>query len=1220
MTSWNEEERSLRGYLLGETAPEEQRQIEERLLLDSGYVELLLIIEEELIDSYVRDTLSERERQQFQKHVLTTPERWRKLRKAKALRRYINNTQPIPAPAPVRELRSKVFWKPSLLMPAWRAAIAAMLILGSSIGVWRIFIFQSLIDKGRAALQAALHESPTEARIAGFKWTPQSNTLGSQPNDIADKTSLDRAFSYFRDATGPDSQYALGQFYLAKGELDSAIEHFNQALEGMPKNAKLHSDLGAALLEKARRETAKVDQKNDQGNRSDYLPQSLEHLNRALELDDSLLEARFNRALCYQRMRLPSLAEADWRAYLNRDANSPWADEARRHLDETEVQKQQSSQSNQEQFKEFLSAYQAGDRALAWKVVSQTRDLIKGRLIWWQLLNNFFEMLAAGQLAEANAWIEALHYVGKLELHLGGEEGQLEGDPYVSELAEFYRSSSSRQRTDLLEAHKQINEGHQLFIKGDYDAALGNYTQARQVFMRLRNQGERLLADLLIGHCHIQKDEIEQTRPLLEQLVSECRGKGYLWLLAQSFYSLAMVQDRLAEHSKALINTGQALQISEKISDVFNMQRCLSQIADQYRKLGNYELSTIYLNRCLEQIGVAWPDNRQMWRNCDQLTQVFSARRLNAAAAAYASEALRLALETNDRTFICVSYVHLALIHAKQQDSDEAIHLAQLGVDAAPDNGRKAYASLQLGHVRSQAGDLPQALSAYDQAINYIALKEAEAASHIDHDGVPAKTNNLPALRYDAHKGRLLCLIAQGEAGPAQEELNRTMELLEKHRESILEEQNRNTFFNVEQSVYDAAINFEYSRGADNPAVFDYSEKSRARSLLDMITTAQAQAVKADGEAPDIKLPISQPLGLAEVQQRLPEQTQLIEYAVLDDKLLICLVSKSEFSVKEVPIRLSELTDKVLNFNRAILRHATEPAAEAQELYNLLIKPIKLSPENGRRICIVPDKVLNNLAFAALVSPGSGSYFIEDYQLTVDPSATVYIVRSERTDHTTDRDHEHLLAVGNPAFDRTAFPSLPLLPSTQQQVEKIAELYRYQSPSVLTGDNAREETVKREMERSDVIHLASHYVVYDGNPMNSRLLLAQEPGDHRAPGSSAGFLQADEVYGLKLRRAPLVILSACQSGVERYYNGEGMIGMSRVFIAVGAPVVVASLWPVDVFATDELMISFHQHRKLERLSASEALRDAQRDMLKNPSRRHPYYWAGFTAIGGHPDS
>lgn len=294
MTSWNEEERSLRAYLLGETAPEEQRQIEERLLLDGDYVELLLITEEELIDSYVRDTLSERERQQFQKHVLTTPERWRKLRKAKALRRYINNAQTIPAPASVRELRSKVFWKPSLLTPAWRSAIAAMLILGLAIGVWRVFIHQSLTDKGRHALQAALRESPTEARIAGFKWAPQSNTLGSQPNEIADKTSLDRAFSYFRDALdeqpGPDSQYALGQFYLAKGELDSAIKYFEQALESMPKNAKLHSDLGAALLEMARRETAKGDQKSDLGNRSDYLPQSLDHLNRALELDDSLLK------------------------------------------------------------------------------------------------------------------------------------------------------------------------------------------------------------------------------------------------------------------------------------------------------------------------------------------------------------------------------------------------------------------------------------------------------------------------------------------------------------------------------------------------------------------------------------------------------------------------------------------------------------------------------------------------------------------------------------------------------------------------------------------------------------------------------------------------------------------------------------------------------------------------------------------------------------------
>src|SRR5436853_7745269 len=109
------------------------------------------------------------------------------------------------------------------------------------------------------------------------------------------------------------------------------------------------------------------------------------------------------------------------------------------------------------------------------------------------------------------------------------------------------------------------------------------------------------------------------------------------------------------------------------------------------------------------------------------------------------------------------------------------------------------------------------------------------------------------------------------------------------------------------------------------------------------------------------------------------------------------------------------------------------------------------------------------------------------------------------------------------------------------------------------------------MERFDVIYLASHYVVYGKDPMNSRLLLA---GQGSTEDSSAGFLRADEVYALKLRRAPLVVLSACQSGVEQYYGGEGMIGMSRVFIAGGGPVVVARLSAIDAYATDSLTMDF----------------------------------------------
>jgi CHAT domain-containing protein len=114
-------------------------------------------------------------------------------------------------------------------------------------------------------------------------------------------------------------------------------------------------------------------------------------------------------------------------------------------------------------------------------------------------------------------------------------------------------------------------------------------------------------------------------------------------------------------------------------------------------------------------------------------------------------------------------------------------------------------------------------------------------------------------------------------------------------------------------------------------------------------------------------------------------------------------------------------------------------------------------------------------------------------------------------------------------------------------------------------------------------------------------------------------LQAYEIYRLPLSRLRLVILSACRSGVERYYGGEGMVGVSRPFIAKGVPLVVASLWEVDPEATTKLMIRFHEYRKPKTLLTAEALRMAQLSLLhgSDSSQRQPYYWASFESIGGY---
>ena len=49
------------------------------------------------------------------------------------------------------------------------------------------------------------------------------------------------------------------------------------------------------------------------------------------------------------------------------------------------------------------------------------------------------------------------------------------------------------------------------------------------------------------------------------------------------------------------------------------------------------------------------------------------------------------------------------------------------------------------------------------------------------------------------------------------------------------------------------------------------------------------------------------------------------------------------------------------------------------------------------------------------------------------------------------------------------------------------------------------------------------------------------------------------------------------------------------------------------------MIAFHRFRKAEHKPTAEALMLAQREIMSREFYRHPYYWAGFTAIGGYSD-
>jgi CHAT domain-containing protein len=102
-----------------------------------------------------------------------------------------------------------------------------------------------------------------------------------------------------------------------------------------------------------------------------------------------------------------------------------------------------------------------------------------------------------------------------------------------------------------------------------------------------------------------------------------------------------------------------------------------------------------------------------------------------------------------------------------------------------------------------------------------------------------------------------------------------------------------------------------------------------------------------------------------------------------------------------------------------------------------------------------------------------------------------------------------------------------------------------------------------------------------------------------------------------LPKAKLVVLSACETGFERYDKSEGAIGIARTFLALGAPLVVASEWKVDSEPTKDLMIAFHRNRREKKLTTAESLRQAQLETLSRAETRSPFYWAAFSLFGGY---
>jgi CHAT domain-containing protein len=316
-----------------------------------------------------------------------------------------------------------------------------------------------------------------------------------------------------------------------------------------------------------------------------------------------------------------------------------------------------------------------------------------------------------------------------------------------------------------------------------------------------------------------------------------------------------------------------------------------------------------------------------------------------------------------------------------------------------------------------------------------------------------------------------------------------------------------------------------------------------------------------------------QPLDFASTRSALDAGTVLLSYSVGKNDTLLFVIqpenSTPGLSVFRLPITASALRQKVEAFRKLIDQHNTNDqqalAAQARELYNVLIRPAESALEPSQRLLIIADGSLHILPFAALMR-GEKQYLVEWKPIHSAVSATVYAELKKNRRATTDSGADDLVAFGDPQYPRAEESKpekilnaelrsaverglgFPRLAFSRQEVQSIAALYPGHNRTYL-GAEATEERAKSLGKQVRYIHFATHGVLDEQFPLNSALVLTI-PGKI-AEGQDNGLLQAWEIFDQVRIDADLVTLSACGTALGKEMGGEGLIGLTRAFQYAG---------------------------------------------------------------------
>ncbi|MCB1037172.1 MAG: CHAT domain-containing protein [Acidobacteria bacterium] len=832
------------------------------------------------------------------------------------------------------------------------------------------------------------------------------------------------------------------------------------------------------------------------------------------------------------------------------------------------------------------------------------------------------------------------------------------------------RSAEARDRyLELLEASRSLSRrkeegdtlnrlGRVALNQGQYSEAEGYFTRALQLAAKEKDEVLRIRTLHNQAAAAALREDLATALARLSEVRQAWRNLNNPQEEAASLLNLSTVLKSQGRYEDAVDSLEEAMALRKGLNDREGVIFLLVELGDIRRLQGNLAKAEAHLEKALElHSGV--PDDEIQLRLLNNLGLVLTESGRTVEAAEAFKHVIPAAQSLNLSRHEAMAALNLAAIRQEEGKGEESLELlarARTLFEALGDPRNLAACSLLEGLGLRGRGQNSEALAKLAEAAGQVEALRSE------QEGWGLRMAFF-ATRQSYYDEWIELLVEQhrttGDPALLQQALSaserrRARSLLDAVSERRLRFDGNPELLERERSIVEAQAELEREiRRAESPVPPDL--ELRLRQLFVELETVRTEIHRSSPQYSELTR--YEPLPIDGIRKEvLDPETRLLAYSLGEERsFLFTLGRDDELHVFDLPGRQrirTAVEEARTAFKSVNPRRWSLNRQALQALSDLLLGPITDSLDD-RRLAVVADGPLQTVPFGALLEPSSlqkegdpPRWLLQRRQVVHLPSASFLAALRRERHHLPTRAPYGILAFGDPVFSsdderfseaskapagrsanagtslseadpsamgpwRGSDSQLYRLESSSAEIEEIRRLFGDQSNRFLKGFAANRKAFEQiDIEEFRVLHFATHGFLDTEHPELSGLVLSMVDPEGKPVD---GFIRTHEIYARSLR-ADLAVLSACQTGLGKEVEGEGLVGLPRGFLYAGVPRVVVSLWNVNDASTAQLMSDLYRHLG-DGKSPVEALRQAQLAMLHSSEFAAPYFWAPFVFLG-----